>query len=72
MDFRSDNVAGAAPDILQAVIDANAGTTTSYGADPYSERVEARLSEIFEKPVKAFAVATGTACNALKNPAETN
>jgi threonine aldolase len=65
MDFRSDNVAGAAPDILQAVIDANAGTATSYGADPYSERVEARLSEIFEKPVKAFAVATGTACNAL-------
>jgi threonine aldolase len=65
MDFRSDNVAGAAPDILQAVIDANAGTVTSYGADPYSERVEKRLSEIFEKPVKAFAVATGTACNAL-------
>jgi threonine aldolase len=65
MDFRSDNVAGAAPDILQAVIEANAGTVTSYGADPYSERVEARLSEIFEKPVKAFAVATGTACNAL-------
>ena len=65
MDFRSDNVAGAAPDILQAVIDANAGTVTSYGADPYSARVEARLSEIFETPVKAFAVATGTACNAL-------
>src|SRR4051812_45190578 len=65
MDFRSDNVAGAAPDILQAVIDANAGTATSYGADPYSERVEARLAEIFEKPVKAFAVATGTACNSL-------
>lgn len=65
MDFRSDNVAGAAPDILQAVIDANPGTVTSYGADPYSERVEQRLCEIFEKPVKAFAVATGTACNAL-------
>jgi len=65
MDFRSDNVAGAAPDILQAVIDANSGTATSYGADPYSARVEQRLSEIFEKPVKAFAVMTGTACNAL-------
>ena len=65
MDFRSDNVAGAAPDILQAVIDANSGTVTSYGNDPYSDRVEKRLGEIFEKPVKAFAVATGTACNAL-------
>ena len=49
MDFRSDNVAGAAPEILQAVIEANRGTTASYGADPYSERVEQRLSEIFER-----------------------
>ena len=65
MDFRSDNVAGAAPDILQAVIDANQGTATSYGADPYSARVEQRLGEIFEKPVRAFPVATGTAANAL-------
>ncbi|WP_395020541.1 threonine aldolase family protein [Dongia sp.] len=65
MDFRSDNVAGAAPDILEAVIAANRGTETSYGNDPYSERVEQRLTEIFEKPVKAFAVGTGTACNAL-------
>ena len=65
MDFRSDNVVGAAPDILQAVVDANQGTATSYGNDPYSERVEARLSEIFEKPVRAFAVTTGTAANAL-------
>jgi len=65
MDFRSDNVAGAAPDILQAVIDANQGTVTSYGADPYSERVETRLGAIFERKVRAFPVATGTAANAL-------
>jgi len=65
MDFRSDNVAGAAPEILQAVIDANRGTTSSYGADPYSEKVEQKLTEIFERKVTAFPVATGTACNAL-------
>src|SRR5262245_41740152 len=64
MDFRSDNVVGAAPDILQSVIDANQGTVTSYGNDPYSERVEQRLSATFEKPVRASARTTGTAANA--------
>jgi threonine aldolase len=65
MDFRSDNVAGAAPQILEAVIAANEGTATSYGADEISARVEAKLCEIFEREVRAFPVATGTAANAL-------
>ncbi|HVO04104.1 MAG TPA: low specificity L-threonine aldolase [Candidatus Cybelea sp.] len=65
MDFRSDNVAGAAPAILDAVIAANHGTATSYGADPWSARVEVLLAEIFERKVRAFPVATGTAANAL-------
>ncbi len=65
MDFRSDNVAGVAPQILEAVIAANEGTATSYGADEISARVEAKLCEIFEREVRAFPVATGTAANAL-------
>jgi threonine aldolase len=65
MDFRSDNVAGAAPQILDAVIAANTGTATSYGSDDISARVEAKLCEIFECEVRAFPVATGTAANAL-------
>jgi threonine aldolase len=65
MDFRSDNVAGAAPQILEAVIAANHGTASSYGADEISARVEAKLCEIFEREVRAFPVATGTAANAL-------
>ena len=65
MDFRSDNVAGAAPEIMEALVAANAGTASSYGADNLTAKVEARLSEIFERPVKAFPVATGTAANAL-------
>jgi threonine aldolase len=65
MDFRSDNVAGAAPEIMEAVVAANAGTASSYGAETFSARTEAHLAEIFERPVKAFPVATGTACNSL-------
>jgi threonine aldolase len=65
MDFRSDNVAGVAPQIIEAVIAANQGRSTSYGADDITGRVEARLCEIFEREVRAFPVATGTAANAL-------
>ena len=33
-NFYSDNVSGAAPEILEAIIAANAGDTAPYGADP--------------------------------------
>ncbi|TDQ80491.1 L-threonine aldolase [Dongia mobilis] len=65
MNFCSDNVAGMAPEILAALASANDGTASSYGADPYTARVEAKLSEIFERRVLAFPVVTGTAANAL-------
>jgi len=65
MDFRSDNVSGAHPRILEALVAANAGAVGSYGADPWSQRVERRLAEIFEREVAVFPVATGTAANVL-------
>ena len=65
MNFISDNAYGAAPEILAAVARANEGTAVSYGEDEWTARVVARLSEIFEREVAAFPVATGTAANAL-------
>jgi threonine aldolase len=65
MNFRSDNVAGIAPEILAALAAANAGTAPSYGADALTERVSARVAELFEHEVAVFPVATGTAANAL-------
>ena len=38
-DFRSDNILPAAPEILDAVVRANAGSTTSYGGDEITARV---------------------------------
>ena len=64
-DFRSDNVTGASPEILAALVAANSGTASSYGADALTARVEARLAELFEREVAVFLVATGTAANAL-------
>ena len=65
MDFRSDNVTGAAPEILKALAEAASGTVSSYGEDPITARVEAKLKDIFECDLAAFPVATGTAANAL-------
>ncbi len=67
MNFRSDNEAGAHPAIIEAVQHAFAsGTAYSYGADDWTQRVEGRLRDIFERPdLVAFPVATGTAANVL-------
>lgn len=64
-DFRSDNVAGAAPEVMTALAAAATGSASPYGADPWSERLTARLSALFETEVAVFPVATGTAANSL-------
>lgn len=64
-DFRSDNVAGAVPEIVNALAAAAIGSANPYGDDPLTARVTERLSAIFETEVAVFPVATGTAANAL-------
>jgi threonine aldolase len=67
MNFRSDNEVGAHPLIIDAVSRAfRAGPVHSYGADPWTQKVEQRLRQIFQKPdLVSFPVATGTAANVL-------
>lgn len=65
MDFASDNASGASLEVMQALMDANAGFAPAYGADPWTLEAQARISEMFERPCAAFLVATGTASNAL-------
>jgi threonine aldolase len=65
MNFLSDNAYGAWPEILAAVAEAAVGATPSYGADPLTAAVEARLGTIFAHRVIAFPVISGTAANAL-------
>ena len=58
-NFYSDNVSGAAPEILDALVAANAGDTAPYGADPSTERLQTRFAELFETEVEVFPVGTG-------------
>jgi threonine aldolase len=65
MNFSSDNTAPVAPEILEAIVRANEGFAPGYGADAWTNSVERRFSEIFERDVAVFLVPTGTAANAL-------
>lgn len=65
MWLRSDNAAGTDPEILAAMQACNEGVAMPYGDDDLSRQLDARFSAVFGKPVKAFAVSSGTAANAL-------
>ena len=65
MFFASDNWAGVAPQINQALLDNTSGKVLGYGAGELDRKVEAKLSEIFEREVAVFFVATGTAANSI-------
>ena len=65
MNFASDNTAGIAPEILQALVAGNDGFAMGYGNDDVTRAVERRIGEIFERDAAVFLVPTGTAANAL-------
>jgi len=65
MNFASDNVTGAAPEILAALTAANEGVVMPYGNDPVTKRLEAAFNALFEREVVSFPLATGSAANAL-------
>ena len=63
--FASDNVTGACPEVLDAILKANDEDRTPYGNDELSKSLQNKFSEIFEKEVIVFPTASGTAANAL-------
>ncbi|MBA4210453.1 MAG: low specificity L-threonine aldolase [Parvibaculum sp.] len=65
MNFASDNIAGAAPEIMAALLRANEGSAVSYGGDEITARLKTRFSTFFERDVDVYPVVTGTAANAL-------
>jgi threonine aldolase len=64
-DFASDNTAGAAPEALQALIDANTGAAASYGDDEYCVRAADLIRGFLDADAAVRFVASGTAANAV-------
>ena len=65
MNFRSDNTAPAAPEIIAALTSVNESAAPAYGEDQWSKRLNETFSDVFERDVQVFTVASGTAANAI-------
>ena len=63
--FASDNVAGAHPAVLEAVIAANEGSAAAYGDDPHTAECEARFEALFGRPVTVRHTFNGTGANVM-------
>jgi threonine aldolase len=63
--FASDNMAGASPEVIAAIAACNMGLALPYGNDELSQRLQRKVSDIFEREVSVFLVSTGSAANAL-------
>lgn len=65
MNFRSDNTAPAAPEIFAALSAVNDQPAAAYGEDPWSRKLDDAFSALFERDVRVFTVASGTAANSI-------
>ena len=61
--FASDNYAGAHPEVLAAIADANGGHQIAYGEDVYTARLQEVIKEHFGDAAEAFPVFNGTGAN---------
>jgi threonine aldolase len=64
-DFGSDNYAGAHPEVLAAIAEAAGGHVPAYGADPYTARLGAVLSQQLGADVDVYPVLNGTGANVI-------
>lgn len=63
--FMSDNIAGASPEILQAIVAAATEHVSPYGNDSITRAASQELQVIFEREVDVFPVSSGTAANCI-------
>ncbi|MDQ3572418.1 MAG: beta-eliminating lyase-related protein [Actinomycetota bacterium] len=62
-NFASDNHAGAHPDVLEALAEANDGRAGAYGNDAWTERVEELFRRHFGADARGFPVFNGSGAN---------
>lgn len=63
--FASDNYAGALPEVLAAIADANGGHQISYGEDVYTARLGEVVRAEFGERAEVFPVFNGTGANVV-------
>ena len=70
--FASDNYSGVHPEIMEALLKANSGHASSYGADDYTARAFKRFHTYFGVDIEIYLVYNGTGANVLGLSAITN
>ncbi len=65
INFASDNYSGVHPLVLESIIQANAGPSPAYGADPWTLKAESLLRNLLGAETEPLLVWNGTAANAL-------
>jgi threonine aldolase len=66
IELRSDNAAGAAPEIMSAIAAANVGSALAYGADDWTTQLRDTVRDVFERAdAEVFPVISGTAANSI-------
>jgi len=63
--FASDNAAGVSPEVMEALVAANAGPALAYGDDPWTRRAEGALRDLFDAPVESLLCWGGTGANVV-------
>ncbi len=61
--FASDNAAGAHPQVMEALVEANRGPSLAYGEDPWTAAAVDELRDRFEAPVEVLFCWGGTGAN---------
>src|SRR5580693_2401570 len=63
--FGSDNHAGTHPEVMRAIVEANAGDATAYGADPWTEQAVGELRRLSGAEGEAYLVLNGSGANVM-------
>ena len=63
--FASDNYSGVHPEIMDALVKANVGHVSSYGADEYTGRATSKFKELFGTDTEVYFVYNGTGANVI-------
>ncbi len=64
-DFFSDNTAGAAPEAMASLIEANSGFASGYGTDTITQQAADLVRGLLDADAEVRFVASGTAANAI-------
>ena len=63
--FASDNYAGAHPEVIAAIAEANRGHVSGYGDDPYTAQAEAAMRALVGPEARTFFAFNGTGANVV-------